>query len=139
MPRDGSPSRASHGGGASAPPRSDASPTTESSCSACNKPPAAGTKLHVCAKCQMISYCNAACQRADCASHKRDCKAFGEMHQRAVAIAAAHKAEGSPQRNAKFLLEWYDACPDLALKAGPSKQRETVFQLNLSRFGPVPT
>ena len=51
------------------------------SCTKCQAPPSTGAKLLVCAGCQCAAYCNAACQRADWASHKIDCKALGEMRQ----------------------------------------------------------
>ena len=99
------PTRASHGAG----------PSASTSCFKCHEPPAAGTKLRVCAKCLHTSYCNADCQRADWASHKLDCTALGEMHQSGLAIAAAHKAAGRPKRDGNGLWEWYEeACPGLA-------------------------
>ena len=100
------PTRASHGAGPSASP----------GCFKCHEPPAAGTKLRVCAKCLHTSYCNADCQWADWASHKLDCKALGEMHQRGLAIAAAHKAARRPKKiDENGLWEWYEeACPGLA-------------------------
>jgi len=111
MPRD-DPAR----GGGSSTPQFSSSPSVHPSsqwkgCTKCHKPPpSSGAKLHVCAGCQMASYCNVECQRADWASHKLDCQALGDTRERSNVAQAVAKANGGRDLHS------------------------STFQLNLSRF-----
>jgi len=43
-------------------------------CAKCLEPAQAGTKLRHCGACELVSYCNAACQRAHWPAHKLPCQ-----------------------------------------------------------------